>query len=134
MEIARPNRFTRWGFALILPSLLFLLAVMLNGLGFLALMAPVDSILAGPYRELFNVVSPLIFFGGSFAAFALNVYAISRLKFDRAAGGRLTARLTVSGTVSEFLVIGASLLIFATFVVYAIAENWQCWAGLKVAC
>ncbi len=134
MEIARQNRFTRWGFALILPSVLFLLAVMLNGVGFSALMAPVDSIMAGPYRQLFNVVSPLIFLGGSFAAFAINVYAISHLTFERAAGERSTAQLRVSGTVSEFLVIGTSFLICATFVLYAIAENWQCWAGLKVVC
>lgn len=134
MELTRQNRYTRWGFALLLPSALFLLAVVLDGLGFPALMAPVESIMAGPHRGLFNIVSPLVFLGGSFAALALNVYAISRLEFERAAGRRLVARLTVNGTVSEFLVIGVSFLICATFVLYAIAENWQCWAGLKVVC
>ena len=134
MELARENRFARWGLLLLAPSMLFLLAALLDGLGFRLLMAPVELTMAGPYRGLLNFVSPVIFLGGSLTALALNVYAISRLKFERAEGRRLVARLTVSGTLAEFLVIGASFLICATFVLYAVAENWQCWAGLTVAC
>lgn len=134
MELTNQNRSTRWSFVLLVPSMLYLLAVLLDGLGFPTLIAPVNRIMAGQHRELFNLISPLVFLGGSFAAFALNVYAVSHLEFKRAATGRYAARLTVSGTAFQFLVIGASMLIGATFVLYAIAENWQCWAGLKVAC
>jgi len=96
-----------------------------------------DSFIASPGHperfQIFNVVSPIVFLGGSFLALILNVVAVTGLKFKKE-NSNLVTSLLIKGNFWNLAVVTISFLILSILVGYAIGENWQCWVGLKDKC
>ena len=96
-----------------------------------------DSFIASPSHperfQIFNIVSPIVFLGGSFLALILNVVAVTGLKFKKE-NSNLVTSLPIKGNFWNLAVVTISFLILSILVGYAIGENWQCWVGLKDKC
>jgi xanthosine utilization system XapX-like protein len=120
-----PSRAVVWGLVLVAPAALFLLANILNELGIGFLYALIEPVTGSPGRlRLFNIVSPMVFLGGSAVALALNLLAIATLDV-RWVRNRLVSTVTVEARTPNLALILAGGLMLAAFVAYGFVENYK---------
>jgi hypothetical protein len=124
---ARPSPSRAWVLGLVLaaPAALFWLAnILKDGLGIGFLIAPVEALISEPHRrQIFNLVSPVVFLGGLAAALLLNALAIAQ--FDlRWEQNRLVSTVTVEPRRANVALILTGGLILAAFAAYAFVENY----------
>lgn len=74
-----------------------------------------------------------IVLSGALLSFALNSLPIFHFGFDRD-DNELVFTIRVKGRLLNAVVAGLSLLVGAILLGYGIAENWQCFIGLKMIC
>lgn len=113
------------GLVLLLTPLYFVSASLLKyGLGVGSLFYPLETVLSvAGRREVFNLVSPIVFLGGLSLALALNVYAVTRFDASRQ-GGTIVSTVRVTPGLWNIVVIAASALLLATLLGYAFLENF----------
>lgn len=126
------------GLVLIAPAAFFIsLALSKYLIGIDYFFDAFDSFVASPTHperfQIFNIVSPIVYLGGSFLALILNVLAVTGLRFKKE-NSNLVTTLLVKGNSWNLAVITISFLILSILVGYVIGENWQCWVGLKDKC
>lgn len=126
------------GLVLIAPAAFFIsLALSKYLIGIDYFFDAFDSFVASPTHperfQIFNIVSPLVFLGGSFLALILNVLAVTGLRFKKE-NSNLVTTLLIKGNFWNLIVVLVSFLILSILVGYVIGENWQCWVGLKDKC
>lgn len=123
------------GFVLVAPIVYFMSAAVLEhelGIGFLY--TPIEALSRNPQSwRLFNLVSPIVFLGGPMLAFLLNMLQVVRLS-AHTEPGTVTASVTVVRKPWNLAVAGLCLIMVALLGAYLVAENWQCWLGLKTHC
>jgi hypothetical protein len=113
------------GFVLLLAPLYFVSASLLKyGLGVRFLFDPLEAVLTvGGRREVFNLVSPVVFLGGLCLALALNVYAVTRLDVSRE-DGTIVSTVRVTPRMWNIAVAVVSVLLLVTLVGYVFLENF----------
>lgn len=122
------NAYTRLaaiGFVLIVSPLFFVSAAVLKyGFSIGLLFDPLERFLSDPRRlAIFNLISPVVFFGGLLLAMALNLRAIARLEIRKQQGDFIsTIRLTPK--LLNIAIIALSALLTATLLIYAFLENF----------
>ncbi|MCA1687489.1 MAG: hypothetical protein LC714_02580 [Actinobacteria bacterium] len=125
-EVNVNERRLAWaGLVLLSAPLFFVAASVLKyelGIGFL--FDPLEVLLAEPgRRQVFNLVSPVVFLGGLGLALVLNAYAVVRLDVGREDGAIVsTVRLEVR--FWNIAVAVMSLLLLATLLGYFFVENF----------
>jgi hypothetical protein len=125
-EVRMNERRLAWtGFALLSAPLFFVAASLLKyELGIGVLFAPLEALLADPgRRQVFNLISPVVFLGGLGLALALNAYAVVRLDVGTE-DGAFVGTVRLESKFRNIAVAGVSLLLFVTLVGYFIAENF----------
>lgn len=119
-----PSRAAVLGLVLLAPAALFLLANILNELGIGFLYTLIDPLISGPRRrQVFNLVSPVVFLGGLVAALLVNAWAIARLDLQ-CGQNKLVSTLTIEPRTPNVALILTVGLMLATFVAYAFVENY----------
>jgi hypothetical protein len=113
------------GLVLLLAPLYFVSASLLKyGLGVGFFFDPLEAVLTvAGRREVFNLVSPVVFLGGLSLALALNVYAVTRFDASRQ-GGTIVSTVRVTPGLWNIVVLAASALLLATLLGYAFLENF----------
>jgi hypothetical protein len=113
------------GFVLIVSPLLFVSAAVLKyGFSIGLLFDPLERFLSDPSRlAIFNLISPVVFFGGLLVAIALNLRAIARLEI-RKEQGDFVSTIRLKPKLLNVAVIGLSALLAATLLIYAFVENF----------
>jgi hypothetical protein len=113
------------GFVLLLAPLYFVSASLLKyGLGVGFLFDPLEAVLSvAGRREVFNLVSPVVFLGGLSLAMALNVYAVVRFDINRE-DGTIVSTVTVTPGLWNIAVAVVSVMLLVTLVGYAFLENF----------
>ncbi len=113
------------GFLLVSAPLYFVSASLLKyGLGVGLLFDPLEAFLSvAQRREVFNLVSPVVFLGGLGLALALNAYSVLRLNVGREEGAVVsTVRLEVKLLNLAMIVVGSLLMV--TLLGYVFLENF----------
>jgi hypothetical protein len=88
------------------------------------LFAPLEAGLSvAARREVFNLVSPVVFLGGLSLALALNVYAVARFDVDRE-HGTIVGTVRITPGLWNIAVAVVSILLLVTLVGYAFLENF----------
>ncbi len=123
--IVKDYKLASIGFILVLAPLFFVSASLLKyGLGVGFLFDPLEAFLSvSQRRDVFNLVSPVVFLGGLALALVLNVYAILRINIVREDSAIVgTVRLRVKLLNVAVIVVGSSLLVL--LLGYAFLENF----------
>ena len=113
------------GFLFVSAPLYFVSASLLKyGLGVGLLFDPLEAFLSvAQRREVFNLVSPVVFLGGLGLALALNAYSVLRLNVGREEGAVVsTVRLEVK--LLNLAVIAVGSLLVVTLLGYVFLENF----------
>jgi len=113
------------GFLFVSAPLYFVSASLLKyGLGVGLLFDPLEAFLSvAQRREVFNLVSPVVFLGGLGLALALNAYSVLRLNVGREEGAVVsTVRLEVK--LLNLAVIAVGSLLGVTLLGYVFLENF----------
>ena len=98
------------------------------------LWTPFEKAMANPQgKEIINAISPIIFLGGSLAALVINIFAVAGLKIKKV-NQELVSTLVINGNVWNLAIIAVSFSLISLLLGYLVAENWQCWVGLKDVC
>jgi hypothetical protein len=123
--VVTERRLARIGFVLLLAPLYFISASLLKyGLGVGLLFDPLEAFLSiSERREIFNLVSPVVFLGGLGLAMALNVYAVLRsgvTKEEDVVVCTVRIRMKFWNTV----VVAASSMLLLTLLGYVFLENF----------
>jgi hypothetical protein len=113
------------GFVLLLAPLYFVAASLLKyGLGVGFLFDPLEAFLSvAQRRDVFNLISPVVFLGGLGLALALNTYAVMRFNVSRE-DGTIVSTVRVRLGLLNIAVAAVSVLLLATLVGYAFLENF----------
>ena len=113
------------GFVLLLAPLYFVSASLLKyGLGVGILFDPLEAVLSvAGRREIFNLVSPVVFLGGLALALALNVYAVMRFDVSRE-DGTIVSTVRITPGLWNIAVAVVSVVLLVTLVGYAFLENF----------
>ncbi len=113
------------GFVLLLAPLYFVSASLLKyGLGVGFLFDPLEAVLTvAGRREVFNLVSPVVFLGGLGFALALNIYAVTRFNVGRE-DGMIVSTVRITPGVWNIAVAVVSVLLLVTLVGYVFLENF----------
>ena len=113
------------GFVLLLAPLYFVSASLLKyGLGVGFLFDPLEAVLSvAGRREVFNLVSPVVFLGGLGLALALNIYAVMRFDFSRE-DGTIVSTVRITPGLWNIAVAVVSVVLLVTLVGYAFLENF----------
>ena len=123
-EMVNDHKLAEIGFALFLAPLYFVSASLLrDGLGIGLLFDPLEAFLSiSQRRDIFNLVSPVVFLGGLGLALVLNAHTLVRLNVGKEDGEIVsTVRLRIK-FFNIVVVIASSLLLF-TLVGHAFLEN-----------
>ncbi len=123
--VMNERRLAGIGFVLLLAPLYFVSASLLKyGLGVGLLFDPLEAFLSiSERREIFNLVSPVVFLGGLGLAMALNGYAVLRpsvVREDDAVVCTVRIRMKFWNTA----VVAASSVLLFTLVSYVFLENF----------
>jgi hypothetical protein len=113
------------GLVLLLAPLYFVSASLLKyGLGIGFLFDPLEAFLSvAGRRNVFNVVSPIVFLGGLSLALALNIYAVARLNVSWE-DGTIVSTVRIKLGLWNIAVAAVSVLLLVTLVGYAFLENF----------
>ena len=113
------------GSLLLLAPLYFVCASLLKyGLGVGFLFDPLEAgLFVAGRREVFNLVSPVVFLGGLSLALALNVYAVMRLDVS-SEDGTIVSTVRVTPGLWNIAVAVVSVLLLVTLVGYVFLENF----------
>lgn len=113
------------GLVLLLAPLYFVSASLLKyGLGIGFLFDPLEAFLSvAGRRDVFNVVSPIVFLGGLSLALALNIYAVARLNVSWE-DGTIVSTVRIRLGLWNIAVAAVSVLLLVTLVGYAFLENF----------
>ncbi|MCA1718151.1 MAG: hypothetical protein LC781_15465 [Actinobacteria bacterium] len=113
------------GFVFLLAPLYFVSASLLKyGLGVGLLFDPLEAFLSiSERREIFNLVSPVVFLGGLGLAMALNAYAVLRPSVARE-DDALVCTVRIRMKFWNTVVVAASSLLLFTLVGYVFLENF----------
>ena len=113
------------GSVLLLAPLYFVSASLLKyGLGIGFLFDPLEAFLSvAGRRNVFNVVSPIVFLGGLSLALALNIYAVARLNVSWE-DGTIVSTVRIKLGLWNIAVAAVSVLLLVTLVGYAFLENF----------
>ncbi len=113
------------GFVLVLAPLYFVSASLLKyGLGIGVLFDPLEAVLSvSGRREIFNLVSPIVFLGGLFLALALNIHAVTRFDVGKE-DGTIVSTVRVRLGLWNIAVAIVSIVLLVTLVGYAFLENF----------
>ena len=113
------------GLVLLLAPLYFVSASLLKyGLGIGFLFDPLEAFLSvAGRRNVFNVVSPIVFLGGLSLALALNIYAVARLNISWE-DGTIVSTVRIKLGLWNIAVAAVSVLLLVTLVGYAFLENF----------
>ena len=119
------RRLAAVGAVLLLAPLYFVGASLMKyGLGVGFLFDPMEAVLSvAGRREVFNLVSPVVFLGGLCLALALNVYAVTRLEVGRE-DGTIVSTVRITPGFWNIAVAVSSILLLVTLVGYAFLENF----------
>jgi hypothetical protein len=83
--------------------------------------------------HIFNLVSPIVFFGGALLALVINARPILNVNIRKEQEGFVgTLRVRLSALNLGVIVI--SFMLISLLLSYTIAENWQCILGYKLSC
>jgi hypothetical protein len=123
------------GAILILPTALF---VLVGSSKFWALGNPFYNALDAfsMQREawqIFNIVSPIIFLGGSALALIINILPLVQVKIHKEQSDWV-GTLRLRANALNLGVVAASLGLLLALITYAIVENFQCIIGQKLSC
>lgn len=123
--VMQDRRLAVIGFVFLLAPLYFVSGSLLKyGLGVGFLFDPLEAFLSVAHRrEIFNVVSPVVFLGGLSLALALNTYAVTRLNVSRE-DGTLVSTVRLELGLWNIMVAVVSILLLVTLVGYAFLENF----------
>jgi len=121
----RNRRLAVVGFVLLLAPLYFVSASLLKyGLGVALMFDPLEAVLSLlRRREVFNLVSPLVFLGGLGLALALNVFAVTRFNVSRE-DGTIVSTVRVAPELWNIAVAVVSILLLVTLLGYDFLENF----------
>jgi hypothetical protein len=113
------------GCVLLLAPLYFVSASLLKyGLGIGFLFDPLEAFLSvAGRRNVFNVVSPIVFLGGLSLALALNIYAVARLNVSWE-DGTIVSTVRIKLGLWNIAVAAVSVLLLVTLVGYTFLENF----------
>jgi hypothetical protein len=94
------------------------------GLGTGVLFDPLEAVLSvSGWREIFNLVSPVVFLGELGLALALNIYAVTR--FDVSSqDGTIVSTVRFTPKLWNIAVATVSILLLVALVGYAFLENF----------
>ncbi|CAN5797150.1 hypothetical protein BH20ACT12_BH20ACT12_18640 [soil metagenome] len=123
--VMQDRRLAVVGFVLLLAPLYFVSASLLKyGLGVGFLFDPLEAVLSvAGRREVFNLISPVVFLGGLCLALALNVYAATWIDVSRE-DGTIVSSVRLGLRLSNLAVAVVSILLLATLLGYAFLENF----------
>ncbi len=123
--VMQDRRLAVVGFVLLLAPLYFVSASLLKyGLGVGFLFDPLEAVLSvAGRREVFNLISPVVFLGGLCLALALNVYAATWIDVSRE-DGTIVSTVRLGLRLSNLAVAVVSILLLATLLGYAFLENF----------
>ena len=123
------------GLILVLPTILFFgMTASHYLLGIDWLWTPFERAMANPQgKEIINVLPPVVFLGGTLAALVINISAMAGLKIQKVNQG-LVSTLVIKGNLWNLAIIAVSFSLISLLLGYLVAENWQCWVGLKDVC
>ena len=113
------------GFILLVAPLYFVSASLLKyGMGIGLLFDPLEAFLSvAQRRDVFNLVSPIVFLGGLGLALALNIYAVLRLNISRE-DGMIVSTVRLRMKLFNITVVAISSLLLVTLLGYAFLENF----------
>jgi hypothetical protein len=134
-DVTAPIRTAATGFALVAPSVYFISASVLKyAVGIGVLFEPIEALASSPERwRMFNLISPVLFMGGSLLALLLNATQMIRLSAHTEPGS-LSGTVTIHYKPWNLAAAGLGFLVLFILTGYLVAENWQCWVGLKTHC
>jgi hypothetical protein len=118
---------------LLAPALAFIAGAGLNSAGLpsgpsgQALLADLNQI------EAWSLLSPVLFLGGAFVALAVTTAAQLRLNVALQFGS-LHATASPHLRPEPMLLAALSIAVLAVLTSYALAENWRCLTGERLAC
>ena len=123
--VLRDYRLAGLGVALLLAPLYFVSASLLKyGLGVGLLFDPLEAFLSvAQRRDVFNLVSPVVFLGGLGLALALNSYSVLRLNVGRE-DGAVVSTLRLEVKLLNLTVMAVSAALLAILVGYVFFENF----------
>jgi len=113
------------GFLFVSAPLYFVSASLLKyGLGVGLLFDPLEAFLSvAQRREVFNLVSPVVFLGGLGLALALNAYSVLRLNVGREEGA-VVSTVRVEVKLLNLAMIAVGFLLMVTLLGYVFLENF----------
>lgn len=123
--IMQDRRLAGIGFVLLIAPLFFVAAALLKyGAGVGLLFDPLEAFLSEPgRREVFNVISPVVFLGGLALALAANLYAVLRPAVNRE-NGAIVCVVRPEVKLANIAASVVSSLLLVTLVVYVFLENF----------
>jgi hypothetical protein len=113
------------GFVLLVAPLYFVSASILKyEMGIGLLFDPLEALLSEPgRRQVFNLVSPVVFLGGLILALVMNARAVLRLNIGRE-DGAIVSTVRLQARFWNIAVTAVSLLLLVTLLGYFFAENF----------
>jgi hypothetical protein len=123
--VLRDYKLAGLGIALLLAPLYFVSASLLKyGLGISLLFDPLEAFLSvSQRRDVFNLISPILFLGGLGLAVVLNVYPVLRLNVGRE-DGVILSTIRIEMKLVNVAVVVISLMLMSTLLGYAVLENF----------
>lgn len=118
------KRFVWIGLVALLPALLLVITgILQSGFG---ITTPNDALdaLFQRYAVLKLIIHPLILLGGLGIALILNLLPASQLHWSRETQS-LSATITLKNNLLHWVLVGVSLFLFGTILLYSVVENFN---------
>jgi len=116
---------TTWlSLIVLIPAILLVTTgVLQSGFGITAPNDALDAVFQR-YAALKLIIHTLVLLGGLGAAFILNLLPAARLQWSRDSQS-LSATITLKNNLLHWALVGISLLLLATILLYSVVENFQ---------